>query len=75
MLKINKIIANEQYDLFVFIITDILNSDSTVIALGKEQQAVEKAFSTKLENNQALLAGVVSRKKQVVPPIDDVLGK
>lgn len=73
--EINKIIANEQYDLFVFIITDILNSDSTVIALGKEQQAVEKAFSTKLENNQALLAGVVSRKKQVVPPIDDVLGK
>ncbi|GGI42357.1 manganese-dependent inorganic pyrophosphatase [Mammaliicoccus stepanovicii] len=72
---INKIIAEEKYDLFVFVITDILNSDSTVIALGSEQQAVEKAFNTQLENDIAVLPGVVSRKKQVVPPIDELLGK
>ncbi|WP_239769741.1 manganese-dependent inorganic pyrophosphatase [Mammaliicoccus sp. P-M57] len=73
--EINAIIANEQYDLFVFVITDILNSDSTVIALGKEQQAVAKAFNTELNGNVAVLPGVVSRKKQVVPPIDELLGK
>ena len=28
---------------------------------------LEKAYSVKLENNSALLKGVVSRKKQVVP--------
>lgn len=65
--EINAIIAKEQYDLFVFVITDILNSDSTAIALGKEQQVVTKAFNTELNGNVAVLPGVVSRKKQVVP--------
>ncbi|MCD8799999.1 manganese-dependent inorganic pyrophosphatase [Mammaliicoccus sciuri] len=73
--EINAIIAKEQYDLFVFVITDILNSDSTAIALGKEQQVVTKAFNTELNGNVAVLPGVVSRKKQVVPPIDELLGK
>lgn len=73
--EMNKIISVEQYDLFVFVITDILNSDSTVIALGKDQQVVEQAFNTQLNNNVAVLPGVVSRKKQVVPPINELLGK
>ncbi|MEX5935830.1 manganese-dependent inorganic pyrophosphatase [Mammaliicoccus sciuri] len=73
--EINAIIAKEQYDLFVFVITDILNSDSTAIALGKEQQVVTKAFNTELNGNVTVLPGVVSRKKQVVPPIDELLGK
>ncbi|MBV5105015.1 manganese-dependent inorganic pyrophosphatase [Mammaliicoccus sciuri] len=73
--EINAIIAKEQYDLFVFVITDILNSDSTAIALGKEQQVVTKAFNTELNGNVAVLPGIVSRKKQVVPPIDELLGK
>lgn len=73
--EINAIIAKEQYDLFVFVITDILNSDSTAITLGKEQQVVTKAFNTELNGNVAVLPGVVSRKKQVVPPIDELLGK
>lgn len=73
--EINAIIAKEQYDLFVFVITDILNSDSTAIALGKEQQVVTKAFNTELNGNVAVLPDVVSRKKQVVPPIDELLGK
>ncbi|UXU69975.1 manganese-dependent inorganic pyrophosphatase [Mammaliicoccus sciuri] len=73
--EINAIIAKEQYNLFVFVITDILNSDSTAIALGKEQQVVTKAFNTELNGNVAVLPGVVSRKKQVVPPIDELLGK
>lgn len=73
--EMNSITSTEQYDLFVFVITDILNSDSTIIALGKEQAIVEQAFNTTLNNNVAFLPGVVSRKKQVVPPIDKLLGK
>ena len=57
-------------DLFVFAITDILNSNSEIIALGTKTDAVEKAFDKKLENNRAFLEGVVSRKKQLLPVID-----
>ena len=64
---INKIIEEENLDLFMLLITDIVNSNSQVIAIGKNASLVEKAYGVKLENNTVLLEGVVSRKKQVVP--------
>ena len=65
--RMNEIIAEENLDLFMLLITDIVNSNSQVIALGKNASLVEKAYGVKLEENTALLEGVVSRKKQVVP--------
>ena len=63
-------IAEKGLSLFVLAITDILNSNSEIIALGTKTDAVEKAFDKKLENNRAFLEGVVSRKKQLLPVID-----
>lgn len=63
----NKIINEKGLDLFVLLITDIVNSNSQVIALGKNADLVEKSYGVKLEDNTALLKGVVSRKKQVIP--------
>ena len=68
---INKIIEDEGLDLFMLLITDIVNSNSQVIALGKDASLVEKAYNVKLEDNTVLLEGVVSRKKQVVPIMTD----
>lgn len=59
-------------ELFILMITDILENNSQIIALGK-QDIVEKAFNLKLEDNMAFLPGVVSRKKQIVPNIEKVL--
>ena len=67
---INKTIAEKGLSLFVFAITDILNSNSEAIVLGEKVDAVEKAFNKKLENNRVFLEGVVSRKKQLIPFID-----
>ena len=64
---INKIINEKELDLFVLLITDIINSNSQVIALGKDASLVEKSYGVKLVDNTALLEGVVSRKKQVIP--------
>jgi len=69
-----KEIEAEGYDLFVLVITNILESDSTVIALGSEAGVIEKAFDVALDEDTALLKGVVSRKKQVVPNITKALG-
>lgn len=63
-------IAEKGLSLFVLAITDILNSNSEIIALGTKTDTVEKAFDKKLENNRAFLEGVVSRKKQLLPVID-----
>lgn len=67
---INKEIRTKKLELFVLAITDILNSNSEIIALGNKVEAVEKAFDKKLENNRTFLEGVVSRKKQLLPNID-----
>lgn len=63
-------IENKGLELFVLAITDILNSNSEIIALGNKKDIIEKAFGKKLENNRAFLEGVVSRKKQILPNID-----
>lgn len=57
------------YDLFVLVVTNILDSDSELLVAGNAIDKVEEAFQTKLTNNRALLKGVVSRKKQVVPQL------
>ncbi len=61
--------ANNE-ELFVLLITDILENNSQIIVLGNRQDIAEKAFDIKLDDNMAFLPGVVSRKKQVVPVID-----
>jgi manganese-dependent inorganic pyrophosphatase len=66
----NKEIEEKGLSLFVLAITDILNSNSEIIALGEKVDVVEKGFGKKLENNTAFLEGVVSRKKQLLPAID-----
>lgn len=63
-------IEDKGLELFVLAITDVLNSNSEIIALGNKVEAVEKAFDKKLENNRVFLEGVVSRKKQLLPNID-----
>ncbi|KRL57218.1 MAG: manganese-dependent inorganic pyrophosphatase [Furfurilactobacillus sp.] len=59
------------YDLFLVLVTNILDSDSRLLVWGEPTDVVEKAFNTTLTNNTASLPGVVSRKKQVVPPLQD----
>ncbi|MFD1019890.1 manganese-dependent inorganic pyrophosphatase [Thalassobacillus hwangdonensis] len=62
-------IDDKGLNLFVLAITDILKNDSTVLALGKNTEKVEEAFNTTLQDDVAVLEGVVSRKKQIVPPL------
>lgn len=68
---LNKTIAAKNLDLFLLVVTDILNNDSVALATGSKTEAVEKAFNVTLENNTALLKGVVSRKKQIVPVLTE----
>ncbi|WP_304053985.1 manganese-dependent inorganic pyrophosphatase [Levilactobacillus namurensis] len=63
--------AAEGYDLFITLATNVLTSDSELIVAGSNLDVVEKAFNVTLDHNRASLPGVVSRKKQVVPPLTD----
>lgn len=66
--EINKIIEEKELSLFVFVITDIINSNSEAIVLGKRTDAISKTYE--INDNIAVMPGVVSRKKQVLPLIE-----
>lgn len=72
---LSKVIAEKNLDLFLLVITDILENDSLALAIGDQASKVEKAFNVTLENNTALLKDVVSRKKQVVPVLTDAIAE
>ncbi len=65
-----KEISDKKLNLFVFVITDIINTNSKIIALGSDKSIVEKAFNKKLDEfDSMMLEGVVSRKKQIAPQL------
>ena len=56
--------------LFLLVITDIVNTNSKIIAMGSLKGVVEKAFDQKLDADDSMfLEGVMSRKKQIAPPL------
>lgn len=72
---LSKVIADKGLDLFLFVVTDILTNDSVAVAIGTATNKVEQAFNVTLDNNQATLKGVVSRKKQIVPVLTEAFTK
>jgi manganese-dependent inorganic pyrophosphatase len=72
---LQKIITEKDLDLFLFVVTDILNSDSVGVALGPRASAVESAYGLTLEHNRAHLKGVVSRKLQIVPVLTETFSR
>jgi manganese-dependent inorganic pyrophosphatase len=68
---LEKVVIEKELDLFLLVVTDILKNDSVALAIGKASNKVEQAFNVTLDNNTALLEGVVSRKKQIVPPLTE----
>ena len=70
---LNKDVADNGLDLFFFVVTDILNNDSTAVAAGQVAEAAAKAFGAEIMNGRIALPGVVSRKKQIVPVLTEGL--
>ena len=51
-------------------LTDIMKEGTLLLAIVDDESVVEKAFGKKLENNKVWLDGVMSRKKQVILPLE-----
>lgn len=68
-------IKENNYNLYVLLITDIIENNSVAMVEGPGYRQFEMAFSTPIQMNTVDLEGVVSRKKQVVPPLTAVFLK
>ncbi|MFQ6792812.1 putative manganese-dependent inorganic diphosphatase [Thomasclavelia sp.] len=69
----NKFAKDNNLDFVLLLLTDVINANSEVLAAGDKTYLAEQAFNVKLEDSQATLKGVISRKKQVVPAITAVM--
>ncbi|MBA2860319.1 manganese-dependent inorganic pyrophosphatase [Methanococcus maripaludis] len=66
---IDEMIEKEGYDLVLFLVTDIMREGSEVLVAGNKS-AFETAFKLKLDGKSVFIDGMMSRKKQVVPPLE-----
>lgn len=74
--KMEELNKKDGYDAFILAITNILSSDSTGLVLAKNEslyQDIETAFNSKIVDHELDLPGVVSRKKQIVPPLTEAI--
>lgn len=61
------------YSIFMLMLTDIFKQASEMIVVGPNKESAAKAFDATLEGNSFYAPGVLSRKKQVIPPITNIL--
>jgi len=59
----------EGYDLALFMVTDILQETTRLLHAGKPASILRRAFGEESADNTFVLPGIMSRKKQVVPPL------
>ncbi|WP_346869940.1 putative manganese-dependent inorganic diphosphatase [Clostridium sp. UBA5119] len=68
--------ANQgKFDLIILMVTDIFKSSSLFIVCGEHKEVFSRAFNIKLNNGTAYIDQIVSRKKQVIPPLTEVINQ
>lgn len=68
LLEVKKI--NEKMNYVLFLVVDILNNNSYCYIIGEpERELVKTVFGADAKDGLAFLKGIVSRKKQIVPPL------
>lgn len=65
--------TKEGYSTFIVMLTDIFKEASEIIVVGENIEVIGKAFEKDVVNNSFNVKGVLSRKKQIVPPITTAL--
>ncbi|HHD2752447.1 TPA: putative manganese-dependent inorganic diphosphatase [Clostridium perfringens] len=60
-------------EMIMLLLTDIINEGSQILVTGRSPEIAEEAFKVKLEDSTTFLPGVLSRKKQVVPPLTQTI--
>jgi manganese-dependent inorganic pyrophosphatase len=63
------------YKSLVLMLTAIESEGSELLIVGENQLEIGQAFNVRLEDHSAWAAGVMSRKKQVIPVLEKVFDK
>lgn len=63
------------YSLLIMMLTDIIKGGSQMLVAGEKKELIAHAFKVKLVDNSVYVPGVLSRKKQVIPPLTTAINE
>lgn len=67
--ELNRMNEKEPVSLRMVMLTDLLRNDCILLVVGENLSILEDIFHAKLQENKMYLPGVLSRKKQILPPL------
>lgn len=70
---LNKISSNNGYEVVLLFITDVMQNSSYIIYNSKSEKIIEDSFDLEKVIEGQKMENIVSRKKQIIPPIIEVL--
>jgi manganese-dependent inorganic pyrophosphatase len=65
------ICKKEGYDMSLVMVTDIINEGTHLLYAGSPKALISEAFKMPASGNSIYLPGVMSRKKQIIPPLSE----
>ncbi|MFA6851122.1 MAG: putative manganese-dependent inorganic diphosphatase [Selenomonadaceae bacterium] len=65
------ICKKEGYDMSLVMVTDIINEGTHLLYAGSPKTLISEAFKMPASGNSIYLPGVMSRKKQIIPPLSE----
>ncbi|ELY53644.1 manganese-dependent inorganic pyrophosphatase [Natronococcus amylolyticus DSM 10524] len=66
----DEIVSERDYAVLLLLVTDVLREESVALMAGGHAATVEDALDTSFTDREAFLPDVMSRKKQIVPPLE-----
>lgn len=71
--KMIELCKEKGYTDYIFVLTDIFNESSEMMVVGENKNLIASAFGAEIIDHAFYAPGILSRKKQIVPPITNVL--
>ena len=71
--SMNHVCDSEGYDLSLIMVTNILEEATTLLFAGSPRTLIGEAFHKDASGTHIYLPGVMSRKKQIVPPLTEAV--
>lgn len=75
LLSLTKLRERQGFDFCALMMTDIVNKATDLLFSGDDIEPFVEAFGDSVTANMFYLPGVMSRKKQIIPPLADALSK
>lgn len=71
--EMERVCTADGYAMSIVIVTDIINEGSYLLFSGEPKNLIGEAFKQDASNSVMYLEGVMSRKKQIIPPLSEAV--